>query len=131
MNNSARRATAVVGAIAATALVALPAAGADTVLPSRVTATATDPTPAAGQAFRVFGAVWSAGERVPATVRVKMLRDGVWVQIPGAVVQTNSTDRYRVRLVLQKKGERQLRVVGDPTADGIATARRLVTVTVH
>ena len=96
MDNTARRTTAVLGAIAAAALVAaLPAAQADTVVPSHVTATATDPTPAAGQAFRVFGGVWSAGERVPATVRV-MLRDGVWKQIPGAVMQTNRDDRYRI-----------------------------------
>lgn len=119
------------GTIAAATMVALPAAHSETLAPSRVTAVTTDATPAAGQEIRLSGAVWSVGDRVPATVRVKAWRDGEWVQLPGAVVRTSFADRYHVRVVLQTKGERRLRVVGDPHADDIAKAHRVVTVTVH
>lgn len=132
MKTNARRTTAVVGTIvAATALVAAPPAQSATLARSRVTVTATDHTPASGQTFRLSGAVWSAGARVPATIRVTTLRNGQWVQLPGAVIQTNRFNQYRIRVVLQMKGHRQLRVVGDPRPARIATARKTITVTVH
>ena len=103
----------------------------ETLVPSRVTVTSTDYTPASGETFRLYGAVRSEGERVPATIRVKTYRNGEWVRLPGAVMHTNSYDRYRIRIVLQMKGERLLRVIGDPDDAGIATARKTITVTVH
>jgi hypothetical protein len=132
MNTTARRTTAVVGTIvAATALVAAPPAQSATLARSRVTVSASDSTPASGQTFRLSGAVWSNGSKVPATIRVKTLRNGQWVQLPGAVMQTNRSNQYRIRIVLQKKGKRQLRVVGDPKPARIATSRKTITVTVH
>ena len=132
MNTTARRVTALVGSIAAAAtMTATAPAGAVTLAPSRITVHATDTTPASGQLFRLQGGVWSSGERVPAIVRVKTFRHGAWVQLPGAVVKTNRDDRYNLGVRLQMKGQRLLRVIGDPIDPDISTARRTITVTVH
>lgn len=133
MNRTRRRAAALVGSVAVAASVGAvaPAAQSDELVPSQVTVRTTDDTPASGQTFRLFGAVRSGGERVPATIRVKTFRNGEWVRLHGAVMQTNRFDRYRIRIVLQMKGERLLRVVGDPTTDGIASSHQDITVDVH
>lgn len=132
MQRTTRRATAVVGTIAAAAsVVAMSPAQSATLVPSRVTVTATDSTPASGQTFQLFGAVFSQGARVPATIRVKTFRNGQWVQLRGAVMETNRFDRYRIRVVLQMKGERLLRVVADPKPADILNSRKTITVTVH
>lgn len=133
MNRQHRRATVLVGTVAVAASMAagLPAAQSDELVPSRVAVRATDTTPASGEVFRLVGAVWSEGERVPATVRVKTFRNGEWVRLRGAVMQTNRFDRYRIRIVLQMKGERLLRVVGVPADDDIARSRKDITVHVH
>ena len=136
MNTHARLATAVVGALttATTLVVASSAtspAQSATLVPSRISVQTSDRTPASGQTFRLSGAVTAHGHRVPATVRVKTWRHGQWVQLPGAVVRTDRAKRYHVRIILQMKGQRQLRVVGDPRPAGIQTARRTITVTVH
>jgi hypothetical protein len=129
----ARLATAVVGTVAATtALTGI--APAATVAPtaSHVTATPSTTTPASGETFRVRGAVGTDDDaRVPATIRVKTWRNGQWVQLRGAVMHTNRDDGYNIRVILQMKGERQLRVVGDPDSATIATARTTFTVTVR
>ena len=128
----ARRAAAVVGTLAAaTSLVAVAPAQSMTLTPSRVTATATDTTPASGQTFRIHGAVWSEGEKVPAIIHVKTFRDGHWIQLSGATMRTNRDDLYNIRVILQMKGERQLRVVGDPLPAHIATSHHDLTVVVH
>ena len=132
MNNLARRGVAVVGTVAAaTTLVAMAPAQSATMTPSTVTVRSTDYTPAAGQTFRLFGAVWSKGEKVPATIRVKTLFKGEWVQLKGAVMSTNRDNTYRMRIILRLKGQQQLRVVGDPKTAGIATSRKTIMVTVH
>ena len=132
MNTTSRRVTALIGAIAATAtMTATAPAGAATLAPSRITVHATDTTPASGQLFRLQGQVLSSDESVPATVRVKTFRNGAWVQLQGAVVKTNSDNRYNVGIRLQMKGERLLRVIGDPVDPDIRTARKTITVTVH
>lgn len=132
MNSTARRVTALIGAIAATATMAATApAGAATLAPSRITVHATDTTPASGQPFRLQGAVFSSDESVPATVRVKTFRNGAWVQLQGAVMKTNSDNRYNLGIRLQMKGERLLRVIGDPVDPDISIARKTITVTVH
>ena len=132
MEHTARRATAVVGTLlaASSAFVATPAQTAAPA-PSRVTVQSTDYTPASGQTFRLYGAVWSGGERVPAMIRVKTFRNGTWVPLEGAVMHTNRFDTYRIRIVLQMKGERLLRVIGNPDKPGISTSSRTITVTVH
>lgn len=132
MNRTARHATALVATLAAAvSLTGVSPAQSETLAPSRVTVTSTDYTPASGETFRLYGAVRSEGERVPATIRVKTYRNGEWVQLDGAVMHTNRYDRYRIRIVLQMKGERLLRVIGNPDGDDIATARKTITVNVH
>ena len=132
MNTTARRVTALVGTIAAAAtMTATAPAGAATLAPSRITVHATDTTPASGQLFRLQGAVWSSGETVPAVVRVKTFRNGAWHQLPGAVMKTNRDNRYNLGIRLQMKGQRLLRVIGDPVDPDISTARKTITVTVH
>lgn len=132
MNRTTRHATALIGAAAAATTLALaPPAQATTLTPSHVTVASTDYTPASGQTFRLSGAVWSHSHRVPATIRVKTFRHGHWVQLGGAVMDTNRDNRYNVRVILQMKGERQLRVVGDPKPAGVATSSKTITVNVH
>jgi hypothetical protein len=129
---TARRTVATVGALAAAVtLVAATPAQSATLTPSKVSVSTTDSTPASGQTFRLYGAVRSEGHKVAATMLVQTYRNGHWVQLPGAVMQTNRDDTYRIRVVLQMKGKRQLRVVADPTPAGISNARTTISVTVH
>jgi hypothetical protein len=130
--NTARRAVATVGAIAAAAtLVAAAPAQSATPTSSRVSVSTTDATPASGQTFRLYGAVQSEGHKVPATIHVLTYRNGHWVQLPGAIMQTNRDNTYRIRVILQMKGKRQLRVVADPRPSGIRNAQTTISVTVH
>jgi hypothetical protein len=133
MKNTTRHAVAVIGTFAAaTSVVALaPAQAADDLAPSTVKVRTTDDTPASGETFRLKGAAWSEGERVPAAIRVQAWRNGEWVQLHGARMHTNSDDLYNMRIILQQKGERTLRVVANPDGDDIKAARQEITVTVH
>lgn len=131
--NTSRRVTAVVGSLATAAglVVLAPPVQSEEPAPSHVTVNTSDSTPASGETFRLYGALWSGGERQAATIRVKTYRDGAWVRLPGAVIDTNSENRYRMRIVLQMKGERRLRVVAAPEDDSVATSRKTIDVTVH
>jgi hypothetical protein len=127
----AHLATALIGTLAAAgATLAASPAQASTQAASKVTATATDNMPASGQTFRVSGAVQSKGHGTPATITVKTLRGGSWVRLTGASMHTDSTGHYTIRLVLDAKGKRQLRVVAVPDSRAIGTARRTFTVSV-
>jgi hypothetical protein len=130
-SNRIRTSAAVIVAIAATgAGLAASPADASTAAPSKVTAKATDNMPASGQTFRVRGAVESQGQGTPATIVVKTLRNGTWVPLAGASMHTDRSGRYTIRLVLETKGERQLRVVADPDAGAIRTSRTTFSVSV-
>ena len=132
MNHTTRRVVAVVGALAAsvTVVAASPAQAAEPA-PSTITVRSSDQVVSPGEQFRLRGFLTSEGTPVPdATVRVKTFRDGAWVPLEGAVVATHDDGHYGVRIVLQMKGERHLRVVGNPPGDTIATARRDLVVTV-
>ncbi len=130
-SRTTRRVAVAMSSVVATAgLMALPA-NATTLAPSRITAHPSDTTPAAGETFRVRGAVWSEGVRVPATIRMKDWENGQWVQLKGAVMHTNRDNRYVMRVILHLKGERQLRAVGVPDSATISTARTTFSVTVH
>jgi hypothetical protein len=84
-----------------------------------------------GEQFILRGRMSSQGYAVPgATVRVQTFRDGGWEPLSGAVVQTGSDGRYRVRVVLQSGGDRDLRVVGRPKSDRIQVARAYTVVRV-
>ncbi len=133
MKHTIRRTTAVIGTIAVAASMAAKSTAQSTVLaPSNITVHSTDYTPASGQTFRLYGFVRSEGVPLPdATVRVKTFRNGEWVGLPGAVLLTHDDGHYRVRVILQMKGQRLLRVVANPKGDDIMNSRRDITVTVH
>jgi hypothetical protein len=128
----AHLATALIGTFAAAGatLAASPAARASTPMASHVTAKASDNMPASGQTFRVSGSVQSSGRGVPATIRVKTRRGGAWIQLTGASMHTDSTGHYTIRVVLDTKGKRQLRVVADPDAQAVGTSRKTFSVSV-
>ncbi len=84
---------------------------AETTSPARVTASVTDSTPASGQSFRVSGRLARDGDGIAGrTVKVQTLRDGSWTDLTGARMQTSSTGRYNLGLVLGQTGNRTLRV---------------------
>jgi hypothetical protein len=117
---------------AAVSVVGVAPAQAADIAGSRVTVHASDYDVRSGEQFRLRGILKSEGEPVAdATVRVKTYRNGAWVRLRRAVVTTNDEGRYRVRIVLQMKGQRQLRVVANPKGDDIRTARRDTVVTVR
>jgi hypothetical protein len=131
MKNTTRHAAAVLGTLAAaTTMMAVAPAQATDLAPSKVTVRITDDTPASGQTFRLKGATYSEGVTVPAAIRVQAWRNGEWVQLSGARMHTNSDDMYNMRIVLQTKGERTLRVVANPDGDDIRIARKTIMVTV-
>jgi hypothetical protein len=123
------RRTAVAAATAATAaslLVAAPAV-AEEPAPSRVTAIPSKFQVDPGEQFVIRGRMLSEGKPVVgAPVRVRTWSDGRFVNIKGARVTTNAEGRYRVRIVLFRKGDRLLKVVANPAGDDIDTARRNV-----
>jgi hypothetical protein len=126
-----RLATALIGTFAAAgATLAASPAQASTPTASHVTAKASDNMPASGQTFRVSGTVSSNGHGTPSTIRVKTLRGGAWVQLTGASMHTDSTGHYTIRVVLDAKGKRQLRVVADPDSQAIGAARKTFSVSV-
>ena len=132
MKNTTRHAAAVLGTLAAaTTMMAVAPAQAVDLAPSHVNVRTTDDTPQSGETFRLKGAAFSEGVKVPATIRVQAWRNGEWVQLDGARMHTNTDDNYNMRVILQTKGERTLRVVANPDGDDIKTARQAITVTVH
>lgn len=99
--------------------------------PSTITVKASDTTPASGQTFTVGGLFMAQGK--PANhdlVKVQSWTKGAWVPVTGAQVDTTSTGTYQMRLILQAKGVREMRVMGvvpGPAKD----AFKRFTVTVH
>jgi hypothetical protein len=135
MQNHLRRTSAAALAAASTALVlALPdgsASAADRPA-SRITVHTSDTTPQSGEQFVLTGRLTTAAGNALAngTVRVQTLRAGAWTNLTGAHVTTGSNGGYRVRVILSQKGERDLRVVGDPAGDRIRISRARIDVTV-
>jgi hypothetical protein len=133
MNHATRRTIAALGTLAATTtLVGVAPAHAADVADSRITARSSDYDVRSGEQFVLRGRLTSEGAPVAgAPVRVKTYRSGAWVPLDGAVVTTGSEGRYRVRVVLSMKGDRRLRVVGNPEGNDIRTARKGLVVTVR
>jgi hypothetical protein len=121
-------------AVAASLLVAGPAATATDLAPSRVTAHPSDDHPASGEQFVIRGRLTSEGAPIAGAVvhlRSYNLTNGTWSNLKGARVTTNSEGRYRVRVILSMKGGRRLMAVANPPGDDIKTARRIVSVIVQ
>lgn len=111
---------------AAAALTMAPAVAlaSDEPAPSRISVRPSDYNPDQGEQFLLRGRMLSEGNPVAGVkVRVQTYRDGGWVQLKGAVVETNDEGRYRVRITLFQDGDRDLRVVANPDGDDIRTAR--------
>lgn len=143
MNNTARRVAvqACVGALVVAAPLALAgtANAAIDARATRMTAHSSDDTPLSGQQFVLRGRMTSVNGPVSgATVRVQSLRNGAhpkrdtaWEAVPGAVVTTNDMGQYRVRMVLNRTGERDLRVIGNPAGTRLRNGGAATIVWVH
>jgi hypothetical protein len=80
-----------------------------------------------GEQFVIRGRLTSEGEPVAgAPVRVRTWTEDGFTNVKGARVTTDREGRYRVRIVLFRKGDRLLHVIGNPAGDDIRTARRHV-----
>jgi hypothetical protein len=96
-----------------------------------ISAKVSDPTPAAGQTFTVSGHLTENGVAASGhVVKVQALTHGSWTQLTGAKMSTNSSGNYTMRLVLDTKGTRDLRVVGVGVGSQ-PNARDLFSVVVH
>jgi hypothetical protein len=108
-----------------------PATAVDALDRSRITVRASDYEVRPGEQFILRGRMASEGNPVAgATVRVQSYRADGWEAVRGAVVETGSDGRYRVRVILQSGGDRDLRVVGNPDQDHIRIARAYTVVRV-
>lgn len=80
-----------------------------------------------GEQFRIRG-VWIQSGKPAAgrTVKVQIRRDGRWQQLKGAAVSTRKNGEFGLRLVLQQKGLRVLRVVGvNPAGPNVTDTFRI------
>lgn len=91
---------------------------------SKITVRSSDYEVKPGEQFILRGRMVSQGHALSdATVRVQTYRNDGWEPIRGAVVETGSDGRYRVRVILEAGGDRDLRVVGNPRQDHIRISR--------
>ena len=128
MRTTTRR-TATVAAALATAAATIgfaPAQGAaqEADQKSNITVRSSDYEVDSGEQFILRGRMTSQGHSLSgATVRVQTYRNDGWEPVRGAVVETGSDGRYRVRDILESGGDRDLRVVGNPWQDDIRISR--------
>lgn len=123
------------GAVAAVATPVALAGPAQAGLDANITIHATDTSVRSGEQFRVYGA-YRLGDGTP--VRNKLVQvqsknpDGSWSKVSGARLRTNDEGRYRIRVVLSRKGDRVLRVRAQgPTADSSAIRSKPITIRVR
>jgi hypothetical protein len=91
---------------------------------SNITVRSSDYEVDPGEQFILRGRMTSQGHSLSgATVRVQTYRNDGWEPVRGAVVETGSDGRYRVRVILESGGDRDLRVVGNPWQDDIRISR--------
>jgi hypothetical protein len=125
-------ATLALAAAASTAALVAGPADAEAKPRARVSAHASDTTPASGQEFVITGRlVGPHGHGRVGVVKVQTLRDGAFVNLSGARVSTDSDGDYRVRVILSQTGDRTLRIVGNPAGDGLRNAHHRLAVVVH
>lgn len=99
---------------------------------SRITVSASDTTPQSGEQVVLRGRLTTATGAALAggLVKVQTLRGDSWVDLAGARVTTGERGYYRVRVVLSQRGERELRIVGDPAGTTLRNSRARLDVTV-
>ena len=76
-----------------------------------ITAHPSDHTPRVGEEFAVRGVYDGPGPRAH-DVKIQTFRNDRWLDLDGARVTTRSDGSYRVRVVLNIRGVRDLRAVG-------------------
>jgi hypothetical protein len=76
-----------------------------------ITARPSDHTPRVGEQFVVRGVYDGPGRRAHA-VKIQTFRNDEWLNIDGARVTTRSDGSYRLRVILNIRGVRDLRAVG-------------------
>jgi hypothetical protein len=76
-----------------------------------ITAHPSDDTPQVGQQFVVRGVYDGPGARAH-DVKIQTFRNDQWLNLDGARVATRSDGSYRVRVILNIRGVRDLRAVG-------------------
>jgi hypothetical protein len=76
-----------------------------------ITAHPSDDTPQVGEQFVVRGVYDGPGRRAH-DVKIQTFRDDHWLNLDGARVTTRTDGSYRVRVVLNVRGVRDLRAVG-------------------
>lgn len=127
------------GAIALLAVLPLAAIGvtagvaeATTAPQAKVSAHVSDVTPVSGKAFTVSGTFTESGKAAAGqVVKVQAQQsNGTWKTLTGAKERTTAKGGYDLEVILNAKGQRDLRVVGVGTGAQL-NATQPVTVTVH
>ncbi len=108
----------------AAATAAVSTVPADAAPASRITVHSSDSSVGSGEEFVLTGRLTPAR----GVVRVATRTSSGWEPLTGAVVRTRSDGTYRVRIILQRGGDRVLRVLGDPTRAGVRNAVARVSV---
>jgi hypothetical protein len=120
-----------VAALPLAGLVAAEAAHATAAPQASITIQASDKTPASDQAFTVSGAFTENNKAASNhVVEIQTLRGSTWQALAGAQERTNAQGRYQLKVVLDSKGQRTLRVVGIGTGSQ-RNAHHNLSVTVH
>ncbi|HCB05531.1 MAG TPA: hypothetical protein PLZ93_15550 [Nocardioides sp.] len=99
---------------------------------TKISANVSDKTPAAGKRFTVSGKFTAQGTAAANQV-VKVQAEqanGTWKTLTGAKERTTAKGAYDIAVILNAKGQRDLRVVGVGTGNQ-PNAVRTFTVTVH
>jgi hypothetical protein len=123
----AGRVAVAVGAAASVAIVS-PAVGASAHGEHHrppITAHPSDDTPRAGQAFFVHGVYDGPGRRAH-DVKIQTFRNDKWLTLDGARVTARADGSYRVRVILNIRGVRDLRAVGIAGGDRPNSYKRFV-----
>ena len=99
---------------------------------AKISASVSDATPASGKAFTVSGTFTESGKAAAGqVVKVQAQQaNGTWKTLTGAKEHTTTKGAYDVEVILNAKGQRDLRVVG-VGAGTQPNATQQVTVTVH
>lgn len=113
-------------AVAATADAATPASS------PKITATVSDSTPKSGQEFTIAGSFTENGKAAANHVVKVQARqaDGSWKTLTGAKERTTNGGAYDMYVILNAKGQRDLRVVGVGTGSE-QNATNTLSVRVH
>ena len=125
-------AVALLAVLPLTAIGAAGAAEATSAPQAKISANVSDVTPASGKTFTVSGTFTERGKAAPRHI-VKIQAEqanGTWKTLTGARERTTTKGAYRLRVILEAKGRRHLRVVGVGTG-AQPNATRPLTVAVH